>query len=299
MKKNVTKKRRRSFLDRPDGRYLRSLTTMAKLVPFIMPTRVDSSVYFQDSVEMDAINEFIRKKRKEGMPGFGAMHVLMSAYLRTTCQFPGINRFISGQRIYARDNVEINIGVKKTMKLNSPENMMKFIFERDVTVDDVYNELQKSINEYKLREDDGDDELFSTIDLMCKIPRPLLRFAVNLIKFLDYHGILGKKLLRISPFHGSAFFTSMASLGIPPVFHHLYDIGNISLFIAFSGIRHEKILQPDNTSVTKRFLDFTIVCDERICDGHYFATAFKSMKNLLENPSLLEMKPEAVVEDVD
>ena len=34
-----------------------------------------------------------------------------------------------------------------------------------------------------------------------------------------------KFLLELSPFHGSIYFTSMGSLGIKPVYHHLYDFG--------------------------------------------------------------------------
>ena len=44
---------------------------------------------------------------------------------------------------------------------------------------------------------------------------------------LDYFGFLPRWLTKLSPFHGSVYITSMASLGIPPIFHHLYDFGNV------------------------------------------------------------------------
>lgn len=41
------------------------------------------------------------------------------------------------------------------------------------------------------------------------------------------------------------------------------------------------------------------VNDERICDGHYYASAFKLLLALLRHPERLETPPAAVVEDVE
>ena len=41
------------------------------------------------------------------------------------------------------------------------------------------------------------------------------------------------------------------------------------------------------------------VTDERICDGYYYASAFKLIKRYVENPEQLDVKPEQVFEDID
>ena len=46
-------------------------------------------------------------------------------------------------------------------------------------------------------------------------------------------------------------------------------------------------------------LDFKVVTDERICDGFAFASAFKYLRRLIENPEVLRERPETIVEDVD
>jgi hypothetical protein len=46
-------------------------------------------------------------------------------------------------------------------------------------------------------------------------------------------------------------------------------------------------------------VDFTLVMDERICDGFYFSQAFKLFRSILRNPHVLEAPPETVVEDVE
>ena len=60
----------------------------------------------------------------------------------------------------------------------------------------------------------------------------LFEFAMNVIRFLDKHGILPKFLIRVSPFHTSAFVTNVGSLGIDAIFHHLYNFGTTSMFFA-------------------------------------------------------------------
>jgi hypothetical protein len=49
----------------------------------------------------------------------------------------------------------------------------------------------------------------------------------------------------------------------------------------------------------RKYIDFTVVTDERICDGFYFASGLKLMRQLLANPAVLDQPPEQVVADID
>ena len=68
---------------------------------------------------------------------------------------------------------------------------------------------------------------------LVKIPGLFLRAAMGVLRFLDYFGMLPKALLKVSPFHGSMVITSMGSRGIPAIYHHLYDFGNLPCFLAY------------------------------------------------------------------
>ena len=119
-----------------------------------------------------------------------------------------------------------------------------------------------------------------------------------MLKTLDYFGLLPKILLKISPFHASYFITSMGSLGIPPIYHHLYDFGTCPIFFTFGTKRRAYELDSDGNVKKKQYVDFTYVTDERICDGFYFAAALKQFKRILKNPWQLDEVPE-VIPDVD
>ena len=49
------------------------------------------------------------------------------------------------------------------------------------------------------------------------------------------------------------------------------------------------------------FVTFKVVTDERICDGFYYASAFKQMLRYLQHPEALDeiVPDDKVVEDVD
>ena len=135
--------------------------------------------------------------------------------------------------------------------------------------------------------------------LLNLIPSVVLKFVVWLLKLLDYFGMLPKFLLELSPFHGSLFFTSMGSLGIKPIYHHLYDFGNLPVFGAFGMKRKALEVQEDGSVVQRKYIDVKFVTDERIVDGYYYATFFKYFSRLMRNPELLDVPPEEIVRDID
>ena len=292
-------RRKRRLGDRNDGRLVRTLPPMAQVSPYIMPNRAAASNYFKDAIEITEIEKYIRKKRKEGLTGFGIMHVIIAAYVRAVSQRPAINRFLSGQHVYARDeHIEVSLTVKKQMTSDAPDTCVKAYLTARDTADEVYRKMNEVVMANKESED-----LDSGFDTLAKfisaIPGVFLKFVVWFLKFLDYFGLLPRKLTKLSPFHASFFITSMGSLGIPPIYHHLYDFGNIPIFVAFGAKRKQYELRKDGTVAERKYVDYTVVTDERICDGFYYASAFKLMRSYFKNPYILDEPVENVVPDID
>lgn len=293
-----TNKRKRRFGDRPDGYRLRSLQPMSKVSPYIMPDRSGASVYFHDSFEVTEVENYIRKKRNQGLKGFGVMHVLLASYVRVVSQRPAVNRFLSGQRVYSHDeDIVVNLTIKREMTLEAEETIVKMHFTPYDTADDVYHKLTKLIEEN--REVNPDSNFDNTAKIFNYIPGLLLKNAVWLLKLFDYFGLLPKSLIEVSPFHGSMFITSMGSLGVPPVYHHLYNFGNIPVFLSFGAKYKKNELKEDGTVVQRKYIDYKVVCDERICDGFTLASGFKLMKSYLKNPHVLDEVPGTIYHDVD
>ncbi len=278
------------------GRRIRSGIPMDAVSPFIMPNRTGASNTFSATVDIEQCEQLIRQKRAEGMKNLGMIHIFMAAYIRVISQLPGINRFIQGQRLYARNNIEICMTIKKELKLNAPETVIKLEATPYDTLDSVYRQLQDMVAENKAMGDHN--SMDAVARALVSIPGVFLKFVVWCLKLLDYFGCLPRALTKLSPFHGSMFITNMGSLGMPPIFHHLYNFGNLPVFIAMGAKRTEYILDEEGIPQKRRLLDFTIVCDERICDGHYYSAAFKQLKKVLAHPEQLLEAPQSVTEDI-
>ena len=285
--------------DRSDGRKIRTLAPMAQITAFFQVERNTCSNLFEESFEISHVERYIRQKRREGMTDFGLTHVLLAAYVRGLCKYPQLNRFISGQKVYSRgEDIQYCMVVKKEMTIDSPDTSIKVHLNRKDTAEDVYKKLNAAVEEVKASQelDSGIDNLIGLLNL---IPGVVLKFTVWLLKLLDYFGMLPKFLLELSPFHGSLFFTSMGSLGIPPIYHHLYDFGNLPCFGAFGCKRRALELQEDGSVVQKKFIDVKFTLDERIVDGYYYAAFFKHYRSILRHPELLDLEPEELVPDID
>jgi len=270
---------------------------MNMIMPYIMAKRSDACNTFADAFCVNKADLFCRKKVKSGMTNFGMLHVILAAYVRTISQRPAINRFVNGQKIYARNSITVNMVVKRTMSIDTPDTCIKVNFEPTDTVNDVYEKFNKAVSENVGVDDRNSfDKLNKALTL---IPGLLLRWTIKLLYFLDYWGCLPKKLTDLSPFHGSMIITSMGSLGIKPIYHHIYDFGNLPVFLAYGKKRSVYELDGDGNIHKKKYIDLKAVTDERICDGYYYASAFKMFKRLVENPEELEYPPEQVFEDID
>lgn len=291
---DVVKHRR--WGDRKDGRRVRTLPVMTQLTPYIMRERSDAQNHVRQSINVDKILDYINEKRREGYAGFGFMHIMIAIYIRTVAEYPGLNRFISGQKIYTRDDwVEVSLTIKREMVLDSPDTVVKITLPKDVTAIDVYDAMSEVINNYRESKDSSFDKLMNVINF---IPGILKRFTVGCLFALDYVGLIPRALTRLSPFHSSFFITSMGSLGIPPIYHHLYNFGNVPAFCSFGTKERKYELQRDGSVQEHSYIGLCFVLDERICDGYYYAAALKYMKRFFRDPWQLDTPPAEVKVDV-
>lgn len=125
--------------DRVDGRRIRSLPPVNYIIPYIMVNRNGSSNLFEQAFEITNVDRYIRQKRREGLTNFGLTHVFLTAYCQAIAKYPGINRFIAGQKIYSRgEDIQFSMTIKKEMSTDGAETEIKLHLSPRDTVYDVY-----------------------------------------------------------------------------------------------------------------------------------------------------------------
>lgn len=284
--------------DRADGRRVRTLPPMSQMEAYIMVNRNGSNNLFSEAVEITNMERYIRQKRREGLTNFGITHVILASYARAVARYPALNRFISGQKVYSRgDDIQVCMTIKKEMTVSAPDSVVKLHLKPTDTAKDVYEKFQALVEQVKNEPLNSDFD--NTARYLTMIPGLILKFTVWVLKTMDYFGLLPGFLLEVSPFHGSMFITSMGSLGIPSIYHHLYDFGNLPVFVAFGAKRKAVEVNAEGEVIQKKYVDMNMTLDERTCDGFYYATVIKHMNRVFQHPEVLDEPPETVVPDID
>ena len=287
---------RRRFGDRKEGRLLRSLPGFAKFIPFIMPQRNDRFVQYEESFEVSELDRCLRRLRVEGYKGIGILHFMIAAYIRGISMMPGLNRFVVGRRIYARNNIEVVMTVKRALTIDSQETTIKVVFDPSDTILDVYRKMNQAIDEIKSSDENNGTE--DVADAFARLPRFLIRFAIALLRVMDYFGWIPMSLLNVSPFHGSMIITDLGSLRIGPVYHHIYNFGTLPVFIAFGAKRHAYELNRRGEVEDHKYVDCKFVIDEGIVDGHYLAQFLQAWRYMFAHPDIVVSPPSRVLEDI-
>lgn len=275
------------FGNRKDGKKLKNLPPEFRLIPILMKERDDSQVFFKTDISIAAIEEYIDKKKEEGIT-LSIMDVIFATVIRMISERPLLNRFCINGMTYARNEITTSLSIKKSKTDDGEETTIKIHWNGDENIFDVSKKLQEYVAYNK--ESKNENKTDKTADFLNKLPTWLYKLAVGMLIHLDKKGRLPKSIIEASPFHTSAFITNVGSIGIDSIYHHIYNFGTTSLFFAM-GKKKKDYIYEDEELKQDKVISVAFVGDERICDGYYFANTFRQMERFWRKPELLEEKP--------
>ena len=292
-----TKKRHRRFGDRYDGYRVHPNDPTFYIIPQVMRTRLDSQIFFEEQIDISGLRKFIVDNREE-IPGLSMYHFFIAAIVRTMVERPRINRFVSGRKIFSRSYLRVSMTIKKLMDEDGEEGQIMPVFDKNDTLKEITGKINAAIEEAKAEDEKskGNGTDF-TIRILSVLPTSILKFVVWVLRNLDSVGLMPKAINEVSPFHSSVFVTNVGSIGLSPVYHHLYEFGTTSAFMAIGRKEIVNELERDGTVTSKHVINTRFVLDERICDGYYFSSAIKLFKYYVKNPEKLLLPPERISED--
>lgn len=282
--------------DRKDGRLLRTLPSFNNFIPFVMPQKNDACNQYEESFEISAVDKCLRQERVNGYKDISFLHFMIAAYVRCVSMLPGLNRFVAGRRIYARNSITVVLAVRRSLSVESADAVVKVEFEPTDTIFDVYRKINLKIDEIKSGIENNNTEEIA--DTLSRFPRPILRAVLGVLRMMDYFGWLPQGLTNSSPYHGTVCIKDMGALRVGPVYHHVYNFGNLPVYITFGAKRRAYEINKDGEVLSKKYLDTRFVFDERIVDGHYYAQFLQALRYIFAHPQILERSPSRIVEDV-
>ena len=276
---------------RADGKRVKSDDAEYAVVPHIMVERNDALNMIEIDVPVAPMQKYLNEKRKEGI-ALSHLSLVIAAYARVVGEFPLLNRFVVNRKIYARKELAVGMVVLKAGSDNG--TMSKVKFDPADTVFDINRKMNEYIDTNReVGDNNKTDKLVSTL---LSIPG-LLNVGVRVFKWMDKHGLLPYSIIDASPFHTSMSITNLASIRTNHIYHHIYNFGTTSVFLAMGNTREVPSRKGGEISFEK-CIPFGVVMDERICSGIYFAKAFRQFRKYLENPELMEIPSEKVIKEV-
>ncbi len=270
---------------RADGKRIKNADPMYTVAAYIMDKRVDSMNMITIDIPVDPIKEYLNQKRKQGI-NLSHMCVVLAAYIRTLGEFPELNRFVVNRKIYQRNEIAVGMVVLKSGQVEHG-TMSKMYFNEKNTIFEVNDIINKYVEENREAPDNNSTE--KLIKVLLSVPG-ILPVGVGIFKFLDKHGLLPKSIIDASPFHMSLGITNLASIRTNHIYHHCYEFGTTSVFMAMGNTREVPKRKGDEI-VFEKCMPIGVTMDERIASGSYFAIAFRRMRHYLRNPELLETPP--------
>ena len=222
---NTTKKR---WGDRKDARWIRDMDSLHVILPHLMNHRTDAEVYVNMEFDVTEALRYIARKN-EGEEEYRAtlFHCILMAVAKTIYLRPQLNSFISGRRFYQRDEITLGFVAKKRFEDHSEESLVVISAPEDWTLTEVTHRVVGKVHKARTEKNDG---VNGAMDVLKKLPRPVLAFVIWIIKTLDFFGKVPDFLRQDDPNFATVFLTNLGSIKCPSVYHHLNNYGSSSIW---------------------------------------------------------------------
>ena len=282
------------FGHRPDGKRLRDVDPIVQITPYLMPMRCDAQVFLTHKLDYEKMSRYIVAKSREGEK-ITFMNIIIAAYVRAVAHHPEVNRFIFNKQYYARNNCSVSYTVlKDPQNPDSPETTVRILFDLTDTIFDVRDRMSSAVEGARATEDG--DFVIRLARAVLAVPG-LATLIVAIVRLLDRYGIAPGVLMRELPFYSGLFITNNGSIGLPSPLHHIYNFGDVSLFMGMGGVQKEAFVEADGRTRMRRWMPMGITADERVCSGAHYGAFFAEVMHAISNPEELEVPPENVAFD--
>ena len=279
------------FGRRPDGRRVKGIDPVMRITPYVMPMRCDAQVFLKHRADMEVMSRYIRRQKQEKGEKISYMQIIVAAYVRAVSHNPEINRFIMNKQLFARNNCSAAFTIlRDPADADKGEAVVKIKFDPTDTIYDVRDRMEAGVAANRGDQPAGFVE--KLLNFLFAVPG-LATVIVGLVRFLDRYGLAPAILMEELPFYVGMYITNTASIGLHDVNHHIYNWGNVGLFLGMGTTERVAVVENGETRM-KRYIPIGITADERVCSGAHYARFFTDWKRYLEHPELLETPPEKI-----
>lgn len=266
---------------RKDGELVRDVAATRRIMPFLLPTRGEATVLFEQVLDAGPGLAFIARWNAAHASRITFFHLVVAALVRTLHQRPRLNRFTSGGRLYQRRGIWVSFSAKKALHDDAPILTVKRRLDPETPFDELVEQLHAGVREGR---SDVPTHVDRELKLLLALPGFVLGALVRLVRRLDAWNLLPLAFTEPDPLFSSVFVANLGSVGLDAAFHHNFEYGTTPLFVTVGKLERAPCVRPDGTVGVRDQLTLRWTLDERIEDGLYCARALELLRDQLERP---------------
>jgi pyruvate/2-oxoglutarate dehydrogenase complex dihydrolipoamide acyltransferase (E2) component len=272
--------------DRFDGTPVPDVHPVRRIMPFIMPSKNGAFVLFEHDIPTAPLIAFLAGVNRTRPPErqVTMFHCVLRAIGVALTDFPRLNRYVAGSRLYARKAVWIAFSAKQKLERDAPLFTAKVDVKPGEPIGDFVDRVLGLLGEGRSGKETAADREIKTF---LRLPGPILRAAVKLQRVLDGWNVYPSSLLIDDPLYASAFVANLGSVGLDAAFHHLYEYGNIPIFATMGRIHKAPVVYENGSVGSREVFRMRYTYDERVEDGFYAARALERLAACLADPATL------------
>lgn len=266
---------------RSDGDYVRDLPPIRRIIPFIMRGKNEAIAYFQYKLDVSRTEDFIEKFRQSTGKKITYLHLAIFGAIQALARKPKLNRFVAGKRIFQRRGIWISLSAKKAKEEDAPIVTVKRLFTPEQSLGEIFDTVQEAVELSRSGKKTATDK---EMQFLLRLPFFLLSLVVRFQRMLDHFGLLPASFIRNDPLYASLFIANLGSIQVDAAFHHLYEYGNIPIFLVMGRAQEEVVVGAQRQPEVRKLLPICISLDERITDAFYGIRALEIFRQIFEHP---------------
>jgi pyruvate/2-oxoglutarate dehydrogenase complex dihydrolipoamide acyltransferase (E2) component len=282
-------KREKQKGDRRDAYLVRDADALHAITPFLLPNRCDNECVMNVDYDMTAVLAYLDKKNAaDPEHKYTLFHMFLAGYAKIIYLRPNLNRFYANGRLYDRDNISFSFVAKNKMTDSGSESLVMVTAEEtgQSLLDQIHDKVCDQV--YKIREEGEENDTGKVMDLITKLPRPVLSAMIAILTKAEDRDLLPQALFNVNPYKVSVFVSNLGSIRLHADYHHLTNFSTNSIFIITNRMEKKPIFNDDGSYEMKDIVPMSFTVDERIADGFYFAHSMALLQKIFLHPELLD-----------
>ena len=267
--------------DRRDARKLK-MNGVLRMCTYLKE-RHNADVYINKTIDVTNLVKYMEEKKKKDNE-ITYFHLLSYACARVVYNRPYLNRYIINHTCYERDDVTLAFTAKVAFEDDAKEFLSVIKVLPTDNVDDIKKTIKNKVDKVRGNIQNDTD---NAVDILDKLPRPILGIAAIIVKWMDKHDLLPRSFSENLLYNSTAILSNLGSINCGAIYHNITNFGTNGILITFGKIHKEPMVINDKIEI-RDVLEIGANLDERIADGVYMAKAINLFEDILQNPELFK-----------